>query len=77
MSAIHEAIADLRDALAAEAEGLIAAVHLAGSHEAVYLMRVAVAAEDASDALFKVLNAAHNYLDDPDAGPALSSEVPR
>lgn len=72
MSELHDSIARTRVLLAAEAERLhLAAFRADSAHNAAFFTRVAVRTEDAADALFAVLNAAHSYLDDKDAEAAM------
>lgn len=73
MSELHDSIARTRELLTTEAERLLnAAAYCGDGLNASYMTRVAVEAERAADTLFDVLNAAHSYLDDPDAGPAMN-----
>jgi hypothetical protein len=69
-AALIAAKATLSDA----ATDLDAATREANSSDTSDLTRVAVLCEKAEDAIFDVLNAAHVYLEHPDAGAAMFSE---
>ncbi len=76
MSGFYDAIVELREELDAKADSLGAAAwHAEDSETAARTMRVAVAAENASAALFDFLNESSTYLKDEAAGAAINGKA--